>query len=75
MTHALQAGFQAQPYGLSALVALLCVTAAMLPRQNWTIGGCVVTASLLAWQTSVYSELLPVAGVALLAWLLITALR
>ena len=67
-SHALQAGFQAQLYGTSALAALTAVMAGLVPRRRWTGGGCVLAATLLAWQTSVYSELLPVAMLVLLAW-------
>jgi hypothetical protein len=72
---ALQGGFQAQPYGLSALIALLCATARLVERRTWTPGGCIVLGALLAWQTSAYSEVLPLAGVVLIAWLAVTARR
>jgi hypothetical protein len=74
-TQALQAGFQAQPYGLSALIALICATTRLLDLRTRALGGCIVLGALLAWQTSAYSELLPVAAVVLLAWLYFTARR
>jgi hypothetical protein len=73
---ALQSGFQAQPCGLSALLALLCATARMSGRRARAVtGGGFVLGALLAWQASAYSELLPVAGVVMLVWLAVTALR
>lgn len=73
--HALHSGFQAQLYGLSALVTLLCVSARLLRRANRTPAAMVVLGALLAWQTSVYSELLPVALAVLGTWLWVAAGR
>ncbi|HEX5012319.1 MAG TPA: hypothetical protein VFY71_18165 [Planctomycetota bacterium] len=74
-TFALQNGFQAQAYGLAALIAILIVGSALIPRRRWTAGGALVLGTLLAWQASVYSELAPAVAVAMLAWLAVTGLR
>jgi hypothetical protein len=74
-THALQTGFQAQFYGLSALLTLLCVSSRLLRRANRTPAAMVVLGALLAWQASVYSELLPVALAVLGVWLWVAAGR
>jgi len=72
---ALQTGFQAQMHGLAALLALLCTTARPAHGRPWAPGHCVVLGALLAWQTSAYSELLPLAGFVVLVWLSLTARR
>jgi hypothetical protein len=74
-TFALQSGFQAQLHGLTALVAILTVGARLVPRRRWTPGGAVLLATLLAWQVSVYNELLPAMAAAVLAWLAVTLQR
>ena len=71
--HALQTGFQAQLYGLAALVTVLAVGAHLLRRPRHPAAACVLMGGLLAWQASAYSELLPVTTAALGAWLLVAA--
>jgi hypothetical protein len=74
-SHALEAGFQAQLYGLAALVTLLCFSARMLSVGHRTAAAFVLLGLLVAWQASAYSELLPVTGAVLAVWLLVAARR
>ena len=73
--HALQTGFQAQLYGLAALLTVLAVGAHLLRRPRRPAAACVLLGGLLAWQSSAYSELLPVTTAALAAWMLVAARR